>query len=346
MSYKSIKDKWWEWYKNFYGEEPSSQTVLDPSSAKGEEGEIGKAIFDAYLQSQEIEKERAEGIENLGQKKEFAYQEAERVAKTQRQLSDVTYQRLLKYLPNYLASEGLNTSGHSETALLMAGNQLKEDYGKAEENRASSLKSADLFHQQGVSQLESESRERQRKLLESLVAKEEGISEDYAKKRAEEEAKKLEEERYNKEQALAQASKKESESRNLFTSIVSNLFDENGDMVFDSREEFSLYIDGLKDKLGSYYELLKEIGDGKSIDKEEEEDGWGDNPLFQTDDPILKQLYQCKTLEDYNYLKGGLTPAMWEKYEKDFENYKRLYILPGYEDLRDLPDAPKEPVIR
>lgn len=340
MSYKSIKDKWWDWYKNFYGEEPSSQTVLD-SSIEGEEGEIGKAIFDAYLQSQEIEKEKAQEVENLGLQKEFAYQEAERVAKSKRQLSDVTYQRLMKYIPTYLASEGLNTSGHSETALLMAENQFKEDYGKAEEERLASLKSANLSHQQGVAKIENESRERQRKLLESLVAKEEGIVEDYQKKKAEEEEKKLEEERYNKEQA----SKKESESRNLFTSIVSHLFDENGYMVFDSKDEFFNYIEGLKDKLGNYYQLLKEIGDGNSLDKKEE-DNKEENPLFQTDDPILKKLYQCKTLEEWNYLKEGLTPVLWEQYKEDFENYRRLYILPGYDDLHDLPEAPKEPTIR
>ena len=337
MSYKSIKDKWWSWYKSFYGTDPDVSAVVDPSLS-GEEGEIGKAIFDAYLQSDEIEKNRQNEESLLGMQKEFAIDEVERLAKTSRQISDVTYQRLMKYIPSYLSDSGLSTSGQSETMRLLAENQLKEDFGKAEEQRYQGIKNADLSYAEGLADLDSRSKAEQRRVLDELAQKEQTITLNYEKKREEEEERKREDERYKEEQALALQSKKESESRNLFTAIVGNLFDENGRLVFGSNEEFMQYIDGLEEKLGNYYQLLKEIGDGRTTVKDDY--NVGENPLFQTDDPVLKKLYECKTLEDWNYLKGGLTPLEWEKYKKDFETYKRLYILPGYEDFEELPDIP------
>jgi len=343
LSYESTKNKWWNWYKNHYGIEPEGTNEPDKSGLTKEEAEEADALFNAYIDGENLLASK-ENQENLNKTNyENMIGEEKKAGSIARQNAEITYNRLMKYIPDMLKKAGLAGSGLAETSLIATANDYNKEINAInnEENKATESLRGEL--NAALQSIEENYNKNQGKLDTELAESQKEISRYYDKIAREKEDENYE--RFVKERDYQED--KESNSRKelasssgaLYKAIINNLFDKSGELIFGSGEKMQAYLDKNKDALADYYDVLTVIATayrGKGANTEKKEEKTGD---------LESAINKCFTYEDLTSLVEKMTEEEKNAYSDAIA--KRKEFLDNYYskiDVKDVdfPVLPKE----
>lgn len=223
-----------EWYKTHYNKnfDPNNPSFSKTEGMTDTDMQIGNSLYQAYLNNQTLQNQYNTALQGLEANKKASQQNA-----------DITMQKLQKYLPEYVRSQGLGGLGISA----LAGTQAYNNYLTSMSDIASNYGSA-------RSELEQNYLSSKNENLQNSSSNIQNILSNYATKQ---------------EQEMA-------DNYNNITNIIANkvaTYTENGNMSNAQKEELKKYVEDNRASLGDHYAdmILKEIEAYETISPKEEE---------------------------------------------------------------------------
>lgn len=319
MSYETTKNKWLNWYKNYYGAEPT-EGFSRTEGMSDKDYETGNALFGAYLDAENVRARQSaeqKAADDAYRGKIAAVDAAER---EQRQLAEVTYGRLMKYVPDMLKAAGLTAGGLSETSYIAAENTLKTDLNAATQAADAQRRTVTGEYDAANEKRASGYITKQAELLTQLNDKESDIGRYYDEKAAEERQAAFDNE-IKKAQTVKDAEESTAETqRKMFSAVLNSLYDGEGKLIFKSAESFKKYAEGLKGKLGSYYGVLLSLAESY---------GEGEGASNTDTSEIEERINGCTTSAELESYIGTLTEAQQSQYSQQILLARFKFIPQG-----------------